>query len=144
MSRFQISQLCTAAILSLLASCRSTSGPASSGDAFFISEAKPILERNCLQCHSGQGAMSSKLNLTSKEAALAVIGGKRFIVPGEPDHSLLITAISRKGGHPTVMPRLDMSLTADQIAVLREWIEDGAAWPAGKAGQLTAKPNPER
>jgi hypothetical protein len=49
---------------------------------------------------------------------------------------MLLSAIGRKGSHPKVMPRADISLTEDQIGELREWIEDGAHWPAGSAGEL--------
>ena len=42
-----------------------------------------------------------------------------------------------------MMPRKDISLTEDQIGELREWIEDGAYWPAGPKGILKAETGPE-
>jgi len=60
----------------------------------------------------------------------------QFIVPGKVEASYLLRAIARNGTHPKLMPRADISLTDDQIGVLTEWIEDGAFWPAGTAGQL--------
>jgi hypothetical protein len=36
-----------------------------------------------------------------------------------------------------------MTLTEDQIGDLSEWIEDGAYWPKGDAGQLHPVFNPE-
>jgi hypothetical protein len=42
------------------------------------------------------------------------------------------------------MPRADISLTDDQIGVLREWIEDGAFWPDGERGTLRAQSSPEK
>lgn len=62
--------------------------------------------------------------------------GGQFIVPGKVEASYLLRAIARNGTHPKLMPRADISLTDDQIGVLTEWIEDGAFWPAGTAGQL--------
>jgi hypothetical protein len=41
------------------------------------------------------------------------------------------------------MPRLEVSLTDDEIGGLSEWIEDGAYWPEGSAGQLHAVYNAE-
>lgn len=130
-------------VLGMFSSCGTSSSQLMNGETFFVTEVKPILERNCLACHNNN-SHPSKLNLSGPGVVLATRGAKRFIVPGDPDGSLLVSAVSRKGSHPTVMPRLDLSLTEDQVAVLREWIHDGAAWPKGAQGQLVAKANPER
>ncbi len=114
---------------------------ASADRAFFAEEVKPILEKNCLRCHSGA---PGRLNLTSREAAMAPVDGEKpFIVPGSPDRSRLVTAIGRNGTHPRAMPRLNVSLTDMEIGVLRDWIADGAVWPSGPAGRLTPQFNPE-
>ena len=65
------------------------------------------------------------------------------MIPGDPDCSLLVAAISRKGTHPKVMPRLEVSLTDDQIGALSEWIEYGAYWPEARAGHLHTEFNQE-
>lgn len=130
------------AAFGFLSSCGTSSSNLTNGEKFFVSEVKPVLESNCLACHNGD-AHPSKLNLSGHAVLLAARGSKRFIVPGHPNDSLLVSAVSRKGGHPKVMPRVDLSLTEDQIAVLREWIQDGAAWPKGEQGHLVAKANPE-
>lgn len=127
-----------------LSSC--ISGPEanlSEGERFFVREVKPLLERNCVRCHNGI-AFPGKMNLATREAALAgKRGGRHYIQPGSPDDSLLIVAISRPGTHAKLMPRQEISLTSDQIAVLREWIADGAAWPHGEPGALRPAANPE-
>jgi hypothetical protein len=104
---------------------------------FFVTEVKPILERNCLRCHNGV-TLPGKLDLRSRDTVKP-----GYIRHGNPDDSLLITAVSRNATHPRMMPQCPVSLTDDQIGVLREWIEDGAAWPAGHEGRLRAVPNPE-
>jgi hypothetical protein len=112
-------------------------------EAFFVEHIKPVLERNCLRCHSGPEPEAG-FNLASRSAAFAGRRhGRPFIIPCKPDESLLLVAISRKGTHPGIMPRLDLSLTDTQIGSIREWIEDGAAWPAGPLGRLSAARNPE-
>jgi hypothetical protein len=117
--------------------------PLAEKEAFFTSHVKPVLERNCLRCHNGV-VVPHRINLTDRTLAFAAKRkGKAYIVPGKPDESLLITAVSRGGTHPQMMPRLTMSLTDDQIGVLREWIEDGAVWPEGPSGKLVAVKNPE-
>ena len=138
-----IRSLLICALLSSLLGFLSSCGTPSNGEAFFTSHVKPILEQNCLACHNSD-AHPSKLNLSGPDAVVATRNSVRFIVPGHPNDSLLVKAVTRKGSHPNVMPRLDLSLTEDQIAMLREWIQDGAAWPKGESGKLVAKANPER
>lgn len=133
------------AVVVLLVACqiRTATSKLPPKEAFFVEHVKPVLERNCLRCHSGPKP-PAKLNLASREAALS---GKRhgrpFIAPGRPDESLLIIAISRNGTHPKLMPQQTLSLTDMQIGALHEWIEDGAVWPAGPSGMLKPAPNPE-
>jgi hypothetical protein len=127
-------------------SCHS-SGPKPVGtdaEAFFLSDVRPILEMNCLPCHNGLTPPPGRLDLTTREKALAGRRhGRPFLSPGHPDDSLLLTAISRIGTHPKLMPQRDLSLTEDDIGTLREWIKDGAAWPTGPTGTLQPRPNPE-
>ncbi len=129
-------------VLILLASC-APHRPVAEQEHFFLHEVKPILERNCLRCHAGPSAPAG-LDLSSPAVITATSKGRRFISPHQPGQSLMLTAVSRKGTHPTLMPRLDISLTDDQIGVLTEWIEDGAAWPSGSAGSLHHVPSAEK
>ena len=57
------------------------------------------------------------------------------IVPGDPDRSLLITLVS-PGNHGLSMPAVGMQVPDEDIEVLRLWIQQGARWPAGRAGDL--------
>lgn len=110
---------------------------------YLDTQVKPVLEQHCLQCHSGRQKVPA-LDLSSKAAAFSKnAGGRDYLVPGKPDDSLLITAVQRGGTHAKMMPRTPMSLTEDQIGALREWIEDGAYWPEGKAGELHAQKSVE-
>lgn len=128
-----------------LVSCQSRRPPTapSEATAFFQAEVRPLLEMNCLPCHNG-ATLPGRLDLTSREAALAGRSrGRSFLVPGRPDDSLLLTAVSRAGTHPKLMPQRDLSLTEEDIGTLHEWIESGAAWPDGPDGTLRPRPNPE-
>ena len=62
-------------------------------------------------------------------------GGDRgpAIVPGDPDHSLLIQAARRTG--ELKMPP-DEPLRPDEVAGLVEWIRQGAQWPTESVRQL--------
>lgn len=119
----------------LLASCTLTR-TTGDVDSYFLTEVKPVLQQNCLRCHNGS-MPSPALNLTSKATAFKrSAAGREYIMPGDPDCSLLISSVQRGGTHPKMMPRADLSLTEDQIGMLREWIEDGANWPEGPQGTL--------
>src|SRR5262249_6704005 len=78
---------------------------------------------------------SSGLALDSREDILT--GGNRgaAIKPGSPADSLLVKAVEQAGD--LKMPP-GKKLRDDQIAVLRKWIESGAAWSA----DATAKTKP--
>lgn len=143
MNRFTTLLIAVVAGMGCLVSCDMLPQPPSPKEKFFLTEVKPILEQNCLVCHN-TNAHPSGLNLTDSHALVSGKGSRMYIVPGRPSSSLLVTAISRNGSHPKMMPRTDLSLTEDQVAVLREWIQDGAAWPSGRRGHLVAKVNAER
>ena len=97
--------------------------PQSSGD--LAARAAAVLRENCLQCHSDATNMSG-LRLTSRELLLK--GGTRgaALTPGNADTSLLYQAVSQTG--KLSMPP-GRKLAAEDITLLREWIQAGAAWP---------------
>jgi len=108
--------------------------------ALFENRVRPVLAAHCLKCH-GASKQESGLRLDSK--SLASKGGDRgpAIVPGDPEHSLLVQAARRSGD--LKMPP-DESLKPDEVAGLVEWIRHGATWPAEavrpttRSGEITA------
>ena len=80
----------------------------------------PILQANCTQCH---GSAARLKNLDLSTFAGLVNGGESgpVITPGKPDESRLYTMI-----HEGQMPKGGKPLTADQIAIIGEWIKAGA------------------
>jgi uncharacterized membrane protein len=103
---------------------------------YFNTQVKPVLQQHCLQCHNGS-LPPPALNLATKATAFTRnASGREYILPRAPSRSLLITAVQRGGTHGKMMPRTELSLTDDQIGMLREWIEDGAYWPEGHRGYL--------
>src|SRR5262245_21574959 len=87
---------------------------------FFREQVRPILQR-CASCHSGDDPAAS-LNLSTR--SLALKGGESgpALRPGKAADSLLISMVSSK-----MMPP-KKPLRAEEIALLRRWIDDGAAW----------------
>lgn len=96
----------------------------------FNTQIRPILNQNCTACHGGVKA-ASEMSLVYRDV-LTKVGkksGKRIIVPGDPAASELIARISSTDSEYR-MPPADHgpALPADKIAVLREWIKQGAPW----------------
>src|SRR5437667_439024 len=102
-------------------------------DAGYLLEksVQPVLKTNCLPCHN-QRNRTSGLALDSREAMLT--GGNRgaAVKPGAPQESLLIRAVEQQG--ELKMPPAGR-LKDEQIAVLRQGIEQNAAWPQDAAAQ---------
>lgn len=129
--------------LFVITACSLLPAGRSERERYFLSEIKPVLQQHCLQCHNGS-LPPPALNLTSRAVAFKrSASGRDYILPEDPDCSLLISAVQRGGTHPKMMPRTEVSLTEDQIGALREWIEDGAYWPEGEKGLLRAEKSRE-
>ena len=95
-------------------------------DPFFESKVRPILANRCWTCHSGE-AGESKGSLRLDHGTLIRKGGDSgpALVAGKPDESLIYQAITYQGYE---MPP-DGRIPAEEIEVLRLWIERGAVWP---------------
>ena len=90
---------------------------------------RPILSDRCFRCHGPDtSARAADLRLDGREFAIADRDGAAAIVPGRPDSSLLIDRI--KSHDPDErMPPVDSNkpaLLPDEIAVIEQWIEEGA------------------
>ena len=90
----------------------------------YVRDVKPILKERCYACH---GALKQKAKLRLDTAALATTGGKNgpAIEPGKAAASLLLQRVSDTDDR-TRMPPEGKPLTAEQIALLKAWIEKGA------------------
>ena len=97
------------------------------GSVSFSRDIRPILANNCFTCHGpDERKRETKFHFDTKEGAFAKDG---VIVPGNAAKSLLIWRVTHEDPLER-MPPPDSghSLTDKQIALLRQWIEQGAAW----------------
>jgi mono/diheme cytochrome c family protein len=95
----------------------------------YAKDVQPILANNCYSCH-GEKKQQSGFRLDRKANALK--GGElgKAIVPGKSAESPLIRYVA--GIDPDVkMPPKGDRLTAEQVGVLRAWIDQGVEWPEG-------------
>ncbi len=90
----------------------------------------PILSANCFACHGRDPATrEAKLRLDVRESATTERSGFTPIVPGDAAASELIARITSQAGDE-LMPPPDKGrkLYATEIRVLRDWINQGAAY----------------
>src|SRR3984957_20405343 len=119
-------------VFALLAESLMRAGPPSPEQIeFFEKRVRPVLTANCFACHGGaSNPPMGGLRLDSREMLLR--GGKRgpAVLPGDPDNSPLLKAVSYL--HELKMPPAG-KLADEQIADLAEWIKMGAPEPAASA-----------
>lgn len=109
----------------------------------FNREVRPLLSKNCFRCH-GEDAKHREADLRLDQRAAATVAlpnGAIPIVSGQPDKSEIIARIiasDDSGRMPP--PDSGSSLKAEEIAVLRRWIEQGAAYAEHWAFVPPARP----
>lgn len=96
-----------------------------SPDEIFESFVRPVLVGRCFRCHGGEKTEQG-LRVDSREALLRGGQSGPAMLPGQPDDSLLLQAIERRGD--LQMPP-DDPLPPGEIEHLRVWIREGAHWP---------------
>jgi hypothetical protein len=95
----------------------------------FARDIRPILARNCCECH-GPEKRKSGLRLDRKADALAGGDSGPVIAPGRSDESELISRVT-DDDPTTAMPPKGRRLSRRQVELLRAWIDQGAPWPDG-------------
>jgi hypothetical protein len=99
--------------------------------AFFRDQVKPILEKNCFECHGGSDGkggykIKSGLQLISRKGLMK--GGHQGAAFDEksPEKSLLLEVISYRNDDLQMPPK--NKLPEAEIALLAEWLRRGAPW----------------
>lgn len=95
----------------------------------FNEHIRPIFAKNCSACHGGVMKSGGLSYVFEDEAITKGLSGNQAIAPGDPDGSYLITKITSTD--PNVrMPPPDHGPTLKdrEIALLKQWIKEGAAW----------------
>ena len=135
-------------ILGVGGSVRAGDLVASAGDAKprpinFARDVRPILSDNCFACHGPDDkARKAGLRLDTKEGAFAKLeSGGQTIAPGKPDESDLIFRIESDDPELHMPPKKSgKQLTADQVGLLRRWVEQGGTWSTHWSFETPTKP----
>lgn len=94
-------------------------------EAYFENHVRPVLAAHCVKCH---GPKKAESGLRLDQRAMVLAGGDSgpAVVPGEPDKSLMLSAIRQIDD--LQMPP-EGKLDAREIEAVAQWIKDGAVWP---------------
>ncbi len=119
-----------------LAACLLGAAPAAAEPVSFTKDIVPILKTRCVMCHL-TGKEPGSIQLHPKSAHASMVGIKSVEVdmmrvePGKPADSYLYRKIegthAEVGGTGAPMPSVGSPLKPEQIALVRRWIEEGAA-----------------
>jgi hypothetical protein len=127
------------AVFSLL--CLVQAAPAAEPSAeqteFFEKKVRPVLAESCFKCHSDKVKVRGGLRLDSRAAILKGGDNGPAIVPGSPEKSRLIEAVSYKNSELTMPPK--GKLPGPVLADLSAWVKMGAPWPNDGGDTGTAK-----
>ena len=96
----------------------------------FAREVRPILSRNCFQCHgpdSQNRQMGLRLDTPEGYGSDRGHFGGAVVIPGNAEGSLLFQRITSEATEVR-MPRDREALSADEIETIRLWIDQGAQW----------------
>src|SRR5258708_519427 len=110
--------------------------PAAKGaEVDFDRDIAPSFAARCHECHSPEKAEGG-LKLSTRKNVLADLdSGNKAVVPTKPDESELLRRVLATDDSER-MPPEGKPLSAEEIKLLRSWIEQGAPWSA-KGGQET-------
>jgi hypothetical protein len=112
------------------------------GAVDFQREVRPILSENCFQCHGPDKATRmADLRLDTREGLSSTRPAGKVVTPGDPKSSLLYQRISHENAAMRMPPAFShKTLTEQQKATLRRWIEQGAPWKEHWAFQAPVRP----
>lgn len=92
---------------------------------------KPLLSDRCFACHGpDEKGRKGKLRLDTADGAFKALDGGVFVIkPGDAAHSEVMRRVTSSDPDEVMPPpKSNLTLSADEIALLKRWIEQGAEW----------------
>lgn len=104
------------------------------GTVSFEKDVRPILAKNCLECHQqgSEGFKASRLALGTFDDLMKGTKPKggaqrgQVVIPGDPVSSTLMALVEGRADPSIAMPHGKEPLNKKDIAVIGKWIEQGA------------------
>src|SRR5688500_4811827 len=91
----------------------------------FAHQIAPILRKHCVECHGGKEAKGG-FSLNTRDLILEC----EVVVPGKPAESRLIDLVKSTDRDEQMPPKDRPRLTAEELARLQQWVENGLPWDA--------------
>jgi WD40 repeat protein len=114
----------------LIASVASVHAQNQSKPISFITEVAPILKDNCFACHDSK-KRSGKYDMTTFEKMMAGGSSGEAVVAGKLDESDLYQLMIATDQHRMPPPDKGSAVPAAKVAVVAEWIKQGAKLDSG-------------
>ena len=111
----------------------------------FIRDVRPILARNCYECHGpDEGHRKAELRLDTSVGALGKNAKNKesaaFVPKNLEASEAYRRIISTDDSERMPPPKSGKTLTPEQIDILKRWIEQGASWSAHWAFEKPVRP----
>lgn len=104
----------------------------------FPRQIQPLLLEHCAECHGGVKKKGGLSFLNRNSAFSKAKSGDFAIVEGKPSKSELIHRIQSSDEDERMPPKEDLS--KEEIALFKQWIQEGAKWPQQWSLETLKKP----
>ncbi len=97
----------------------------------FDQDIKPLLQASCVQCH-GQGRSKGEFRIDTR--ATFIKGGENgaAAIVGDSAKSAVVKMVAGVGvDEDQFMPKKGRKLSAEEVGLVRAWIDQGMKWPDG-------------
>lgn len=133
MVNYATSLLISSALFCLSAAAQN---PAAPGKVDFVKDLQPLLESNCVGCHSEaktDGGPDGELDMTTREKIIEGGDHGEGMVPGDASKSRIYKDLIREENDKKLMPpkRTGGPMKKSEIEIIKAWIDQGADWPNG-------------
>ncbi|HSY74416.1 MAG TPA: c-type cytochrome domain-containing protein [Dongiaceae bacterium] len=97
----------------------------------YATDIKPIFDANCAKCHSGEKP-KARLHMDTLEGILKGTKQGKIVTPGDSANSFIVKCIAHASDDkdtwmpPTPNKAGAKTLTADEVGLVRAWIDQGA------------------
>ena len=124
------------------AASQAAGGPSQDEVITFSHHIRPILSENCFFCHGpDEKKREADLRLDDETSAKKNNDGVIAVVPGDPAKSALIQRIvSTDPDEVMPPPKQHKTISPAQVALLKEWIKQGAKWGKHWSYEKVVKP----
>lgn len=105
------------------------SGLSQAAEIDFARDVQPIFVKNCTECHGGVKEAGGVSFIYHEKVLGEGKSGNRVVIPGDPEGSELIYRVTTDDQDDVMPPSGDHPpLSSEDIATLKQWIEQGAPW----------------